>query len=91
MGTPFAQPYSSIAVVNIQMTNLLPLFRTDMRIQDNFKLIKKIGSGAFGEIYKSKSLYSFLITKFVAVNLGTNAKSGKDVAFKLEHANTKFP
>lgn len=25
-----------------------------MRIQDKFKLIKKIGSGAFGEIYKGK-------------------------------------
>jgi serine/threonine protein kinase len=49
-----------------------------MRIQDKFKLIKKIGSGAFGEIYK-------------AVNLGTNAKSGEDVAVKLEPAKTKFP
>lgn len=58
-GTPFTQPYSSIAVVNIQMTNLLLLFRTDMRIQDKFKLIKKIGSGAFGEIYKGKSLHTF--------------------------------
>ena len=73
------------------MTNLLLLFRTDMRIQDKFKLIKKIGSGAFGEIYKGKSLHLCLITKIVAVNLGTNAKSGEDVAVKLEPAKTKFP
>ena len=25
-----------------------------MRIADKFKLVKKIGSGAFGEIYKGK-------------------------------------
>lgn len=35
--------------------NYSPLFanfRTDMKIQDKFKTIKKIGSGAFGEIFK---------------------------------------
>ena len=29
-------------------------YRADMRIADKFKLVKKIGSGAFGEIYKGK-------------------------------------
>ena len=31
------------------------LFRADMRIADKYRLIKKVGSGAFGEIYKGKS------------------------------------
>jgi hypothetical protein len=26
----------------------------DMRIGDNFKIIKKVGSGAFGEIFKGR-------------------------------------
>lgn len=29
-------------------------YRTDMRIAEKYKIIKKIGSGAFGEIYKGK-------------------------------------
>ena len=39
--------------------NYSPLFanfRTDMKIQDKFKTIKKIGSGAFGEIFKGMSI-----------------------------------
>jgi hypothetical protein len=26
----------------------------DMRIGDNFKIVKKVGSGAFGEIFKGR-------------------------------------
>ena len=32
--------------------------KTDMRIADKYKLVKKIGSGAFGEIYKGQHLHN---------------------------------
>jgi serine/threonine protein kinase len=57
-------------------------------------MIKKVGSGAFGEIYKG----NFNILKMY---LGINIKSGEEVAIKLvsinsnkkeqEPAKTKFP
>jgi serine/threonine protein kinase len=33
----------------------------DLRVGKNYQLIKKIGSGAFGEIYEGTNLFTFLI------------------------------
>ena len=33
----------------------------DLRVGKNYQLIKKIGSGAFGEIYEGNLLFTFLI------------------------------
>ena len=53
----------------------------ELRLGDKFKLIKKIGSGAFGEIYMGKSkgwpFYSMI---------GQNIQTGEDVAVKLVSA-----
>lgn len=35
---------------------LLITHRLDLKIGDTYKLIKKVGSGAFGEIFKGNSL-----------------------------------
>lgn len=53
----------------------------ELRLGDKFKLIKKIGSGAFGEIYKGKSIVSL----FYAL-IGQNIQTGEDVAVKLVSA-----
>jgi hypothetical protein len=47
----------------------------DLRVGGKFKLIKKCGSGAFGEIYQGKS--------FLLISPGQNVKTGEDVAIKL--------
>lgn len=47
----------------------------DLRVGGKYKLIKKCGSGAFGEIYQGKFLNSN--------EIGTNVKTGDDVAIKL--------
>lgn len=55
----------------------------DLRVGGKFKLIKKCGSGAFGEIYQGK-----------CVSLdpaGTNVKTGDDVAIKLVSAPLLTP
>ena len=33
-----------------------PKVMPDMRIGDNFKIVKKVGSGAFGEIFKGRDI-----------------------------------
>ena len=60
-----------------------------MVIQDKFKTIKKIGSGAFGEIFKGKLLKTFIINLIICS--GTNLKTGEECAIKLEPGKTKFP
>ena len=50
----------------------------DLRVGGKFKLIKKCGSGAFGEIYQGKS--SLILANSY---LGSNVKTGDDVAIKL--------
>jgi hypothetical protein len=49
----------------------------DLRVGGKFKLIKKCGSGAFGEIYQGKSRL------FLNRCIGSNVKTGDDVAIKL--------
>ena len=46
----------------------------DLRVGGKYKLSRKCGSGAFGEIYS-----------------GSDLKSGKEVAIKLEPKKCKFP
>ncbi len=50
----------------------------DLKIGDKYKMIKKVGSGAFGEIYKGR--------KFLQTNIsliGVNLKTAEEVAIKL--------
>ena len=67
----------------------------DLRVGGKFKLIKKCGSGAFGEIYQGK--YPLMSNNILSsieprlTDVGTNVKTGDDVAIKLEPVKTKFP
>lgn len=53
----------------------------DLRVGGKYKLIKKCGSGAFGEIYQGRSNFSSLT--LCLRSIGTNVKTGDDVAIKL--------
>lgn len=46
----------------------------ELRVGGKFRLLKKIGSGAFGDIYSGDIL---------CLLLGTNVSTGEDVAIKL--------
>jgi hypothetical protein len=49
----------------------------ELRVGGKYKLNKKIGSGAFGDIYHGKICF---------IASGTNIKSNEDVAIKLVSA-----
>ena len=70
--------------------------RIDMRVGECYKIIKKVGSGAFGEIYKGNKDIKSSIIIFFRINkpptyIGQNTHSGDDVAIKLEPSSTKYP
>ena len=58
----------------------------DLRVGGKFKLIKKCGSGAFGEIYQGKSNHIYDLNSII----GSNVKTGDDVAIKLVSYQTIF-
>jgi serine/threonine protein kinase len=56
------------------------------RVGEKYVLGKKIGSGAFGEIFLG-IFFDFL----VLIILATNIQTGEKLAVKLEHRKTKHP
>ncbi|CDW79143.1 casein kinase i isoform delta-like [Stylonychia lemnae] len=60
----------------------------DLRVGGKWKLQKKLGSGAFGEIYQG-NLNLFSIDD--QISQGVTMKTGEEVAIKLEPTKTKFP
>ena len=66
-------------------------------LEGRFRVVKRLGNGAFGEIYQGKYNASTALADHVAVNcskiepnltqkylfIGTNVKTGDDVAIKL--------
>jgi hypothetical protein len=55
----------------------------DLRVGGKYKLIKKVGSGAFGEIYSGILLFIFGHLCLILSILGQNFKTGEEVAIKL--------
>jgi hypothetical protein len=45
----------------------------ELRLGEKFKLIKKIGSGAFGEIYKGKDLSEISIIHQSSLNISSTS------------------
>jgi len=54
----------------------------ELHVGGKFRISEKLGSGAFGEIY--------LGTLFHTTRLGTNMKTGEDVAIKLVMCSEKY-
>ena len=60
----------------------------DLRVGGKYKLIKKVGSGAFGEIYSGINHFLFLpLLLLIIFLLGQNFKTGEEVAIKLVNLN----
>jgi serine/threonine protein kinase len=55
----------------------------DLRVGGKYKLVKKVGSGAFGEIYQGKTNYKTAMIAHHSHCLGNNIKTGEEVAIKL--------
>lgn len=51
-------------------------------------MIKKVGSGAFGEIYKGKLKSYFTWYSLFLFTIGINSKTGDEVAIKLVRFTT---
>jgi len=54
----------------------------ELRVGGKYRLSRKLGCGAFGDIYHGKSLETSL-----ALRLGTNIKTNEEVAIKLVSSN----
>ena len=58
-------------------------YRLELVIGEKYKMIKKVGSGAFGEIYKGIHNHYFLVPFINIITIGVNTKTGEEVAIKL--------
>jgi serine/threonine protein kinase len=61
----------------------------DLRVAGKYRLSKKLGSGAFGEVYLGNFNFymSINLSSFIGVNLTTN----EETAIKLEPVKSKHP
>ena len=57
----------------------------ELRVGGKYKLNRKLGSGAFGDVYLGKCIYA---TQY---NAGGNIKTNDEVAIKLEPVRSKHP
>lgn len=57
----------------------------DLRVGGKWKLSKKLGSGAFGEIYQGKynNQVKRIYVNYYFSNIGVTIKTGEEVAIKL--------
>lgn len=59
-------------------------YRMELKIGDKYKMIKKVGSGAFGEIYKGiLKIYKYNKNWKLIYEIGINLKTGEECAIKL--------